>query len=46
MEVVEEPFRRGGDELPPVHVVGHGDIGLAQDAGVVVDARQDVPRSA
>ena len=44
MEVVEEPFRGGGDELPPVHVVGHGDIGLAQDAGVVVEARQDVPR--
>ncbi len=44
MEVVEEPFRRGGDELAPVHVVGHGEIGLAQDAGVVVEAGQDVPR--
>ena len=46
MEVVEEPLRRGGDELAPVHVVGHGEVGLAQDAGVVVEAREDVSRRA
>ena len=42
MVVVEEPLRRGRDELSPVHVVGHGEIRLAQDARVVVEARQDV----
>jgi len=46
MEVVEEPFRRGGDELPPVHIVGHAEVCLAKDAGVVLEARQDVPRFA
>jgi hypothetical protein len=44
MEVVEEPFRRGGDELPLVHIVGHGDVGHAKEAGVVLEARQDAPR--
>jgi hypothetical protein len=43
MVIVEEPFRRGGDELPPVHIVGHGDVCLAKDAGVVLEARQDIP---
>ena len=46
VEVVEEPLRRRRDELPPVHVVGHAEVGLAQDAGVVVEAREDVPRRA
>ncbi len=46
MVVVEEPLRRGADELPAVHVLRHGEIGVAQDAGVVVEARQDVARRA
>ena len=46
MVVVEEPFRRWSDELPPVHIVGHGDVRLAKDAGVVLETRQDAPRRA
>jgi hypothetical protein len=46
MKVVEEPFRSGGDELSPVDVVGHGDVCLAQEAGVVFEAGQDVARCA
>ena len=44
MEVVEEPLRRGGDELASVHVLGHDEVGSTQDAGVVVETGQDVPR--
>ena len=43
MEVVEQPLGGGGDELAPVHVLGQGDVGLAQHAGVVVEAGKHVP---
>jgi hypothetical protein len=46
MEVVEDPFLRGSHELAAVHVLGHGEVRLAQDAGVVLEARQDVARGA
>ena len=42
--VVEQPLRRRRDELPPVHVLGHGEVRLAQDARVVGEAREHVPR--
>ncbi len=42
VEVVEQPFRRGGDKLPTPHIVGQGSIRLAQDAGVVVEPGKDV----
>jgi len=29
-----------------VHIVGHGDVRLAKDAGIVLETRQDVPRRA
>ncbi len=41
VEVVEEPFRRRGDELAAVHVVGEDAIGRAQHAGVVFQAREE-----
>ncbi len=41
VEVVEEPFRRRGDELAAVDVVGEDAIGLAQHAGVVLQAREE-----
>ena len=40
--VVEQPLRRGRDELPLVHVLGHREVRLAQDARVVGEARKDV----
>ncbi len=44
--VVEEPLRRGGDELAAVHVAGERAVRLAQHADVVVEAREDAPRRA
>ena len=44
--VVEQPLRRRRDELPPVHVLGHAEVRLAQDARVVVEAREHVARVA
>jgi hypothetical protein len=43
VEVVEQPFRRGCDELSSPHIVGQGSIGLAQDAGVVIEPGKDAP---
>ncbi len=45
MEVIEQPFRRGGDELPRADIVGQRAVRAAQDAGIVVEAREDVPRT-
>ena len=42
--VVEQPLRGRRDELPLVHVLGHGEVRLAQDARVVGEAREHVPR--
>jgi hypothetical protein len=41
MEVVEQPFRRRGNELTAVDVVREDAIGLAQRAGVVPEAREE-----
>ena len=46
VEVVEQPLRGGRDELPAVHVVGQREVGLAQDARVVGEAREQVARVA
>ena len=40
--VVEQPLRGRRDELPLVHALGHAEVRLAQDAGVVVEAREGV----
>src|SRR2546422_1968454 len=40
-KVVEEPFRRRGDELAAVDIVGQDAIGLAQHPGVVLQAREE-----
>ena len=45
VEVVEQPFGRRRDRLSRPHVVGQRAIGLAQDARVVVEAREDVARA-
>ena len=41
VKVVEEPFRRRGDELAAVDIVGQDAIGLAQHPGVVLQAREE-----
>ncbi|MGH8542200.1 MAG: hypothetical protein ACREX3_00835 [Gammaproteobacteria bacterium] len=41
VEVIEEPFRNGRDELAAVHVIGQDAIRLAQHAGVVFQAREE-----
>ncbi len=44
VEVVEQPLRGRGHKGPAVNVLGHGQVGGAEDAGVVVEPREDVPR--
>ena len=46
VEVVEQPFRRGGDELPGPDIVGQRAVRVAQHAGVVVEAGKDVAGAA
>ena len=46
MEVVEQPVRRGRDELSGAHVVGQRAIGAAQHADVVLESRKRVARAA
>ena len=46
VEVVEQPFRRGGDELPGPDIVRQRAVGLAQYARVVVESRKDVSGAA
>lgn len=41
MEVVEQPFRRRRNERAAVHLVGEDPVGLAQDAGVVFQPREE-----
>ena len=41
VKVVEEPFRRRGDELAAVDIVGQDAIGLAQHPGVVLQPREE-----
>ena len=41
MEVVEQPLGGRGDEPPGPHVVRQGVVGESQDAGVVLEPRQD-----
>src|SRR2546422_10410563 len=41
VKVVEEPFRRRGDELAAVDIVGQDAIGLTQHPGVVLQAREE-----
>ena len=43
VEVVEQPFRRGGDRLSRPHILGQRAIRDAQHAGVVVEPGKDVP---
>ncbi len=42
MEVVEQPFRRGRDELSGPDIVRQGAVRVPQHTGVVVEARKDV----
>src|SRR5713226_105691 len=42
MEVVEQPFRRRGDEPAGPDVVGQCAVGAAQDACIVVESGKDV----
>jgi hypothetical protein len=44
VEVIEEPFRGRRDELPLVHLLGHGAVRIAQNASVIVEAPKDAPR--
>src|SRR3972149_3625094 len=46
MEVVEQPFGRGSDVLPLVHILGQDPVRRAQNAGVVLEAGQDASRQA
>ena len=46
VEVVEQPFRRGGDELPGPDIVRQRPVGVAQHAGVVVEPGKDVAGAA
>src|SRR5207248_10785397 len=42
MEVVEQPFCRGGHKLPRPDIVRQGSVRLTQDASVVVEPGKDV----
>src|SRR3972149_8444406 len=46
MEVVEQPFGRGSDVLPLVHILGQDPVRRAQTAGVVLGGGQDASRQA
>ena len=46
VEVVEQPFCRGGDELPGPDIVRQGPVRVAQHAGVVIESRKDVTGAA
>ena len=46
VEIVEEPFSGRRHELACSDIVRQGAIGVAQDAGVVLEPGKDVPRSA
>ena len=46
VEVVEQPLRRRGDRLAAAHVLGQGLVGAAQDAGIVMQPREEAMRAA
>ena len=46
MEVIEQPFSRGGDHLPRPDIVRQGEVRVAQHAGVVVEPGKDVTGAA
>src|SRR5216684_3433572 len=46
MEVIEQPFCRGGDKLPGPDIVCQDSVRVAQHAGVVIEPRKDVTGTA
>ena len=46
VEVVEQPFRRGGNRLAGADIVGQRSIRIAQHAGVVIEPGEDIPGAA